>query len=115
VDTGDDVLIGGFIVGDVSNATVILRALGPSLASSVSNPVSDPILTIYDSNGTAIGGNNDWQDDVNMVDIDKNGLAPANPSESALILHPPAGAYSAIVSGGNGESGVGLIEIYDLD
>lgn len=115
VDTGDDVLIGGFIVGDVSNATVILRALGPSLASSVSNPVSDPILTIYDSNGTAIGGNNDWQDDVNMVDIDKNGLAPANPAESALILHPPAGAYSAIVSGGNGESGVGLIEIYDLD
>jgi hypothetical protein len=50
-----------------------------------------------------------------MVDIDKNGLAPANPAESALILHPPAGAYSAIVSGGNGESGVGLIEIYDLD
>jgi hypothetical protein len=115
VGTGNNVLIGGFIVGEVANATIILRALGPSLASSVSDPVNDPILTIYDGNGVAIGGNDDWQEDSNMVDIGKVGLAPANTAESATILYPPAGDYSAIVTSANGESGVGLIEIYDLD
>jgi hypothetical protein len=115
VGAGDNVLIGGFIVGDVSNATVILRALGPSLATSISNALSDPILTIYDSNGVTIGSNDNWESDVNMVDIDKNGLAPTNVAESATILHPPAGAYSAIVSGADGGTGISLMEIYDLD
>ena len=89
--------------------------MGPSLASSVSDPVSDPILTIYDSNGVAIGGNDDWQEDINMVDIAKAGLAPANTAESATILHPPAGGYSAIVTSASAQSGIGLVEIYDLD
>lgn len=115
IGAGDNVLIGGFIVGDVANATVILRALGPSLAPSISNALSDPILTIYDSNGVAIGSNDNWESDVNMVDIDKNGLAPTNAAESATILHPPAGAYSAIVSGADGGTGISLMEIYDLD
>lgn len=115
VGLGEDVLIGGFIVGDVDNASIILRALGPSLGSSVGTTVSNPILTVYDSNGVVIGGNDDWQSDPNKVDVEKNGLAPSEDSESATILHPPAGAYTAIVSGANGSSGIGQIEIYDLD
>jgi hypothetical protein len=116
VGTGDDVLISGFIVGDVDSATVGVRALGPSLAAyGVSGVLSDPTLTIYDSSGTAIATNDNWQDNVNAIDIQKNGLAPPNPSESALVLHLPAGAYTAIVRGANGGTGIGLAEVYTLD
>ncbi len=115
VGTADNVLISGFIVGDVDNATVVVRALGPSLASlGVSGVLSDPTLTIYDSNGSAIATNDNWQDNVNTIDIQRNGLAPPNPSESALVLHLPAGRYTAIVTGANGGTGVALAEVYTL-
>ena len=115
VGTLDNVLISGFIVGDVESATVVVRALGPSLASfGVSGVLSDPILTIYDSTGSAIASNDNWQDNVNAIDVQRNGLAPSNPSESALVLHLPAGAYTAIVSGANGGTGVALAEVYTL-
>ena len=113
VGTGDNVLISGFIVGDVDNATVVVRALGPSLA--VSNPLSDSMLTIYDANGSAIANNDNWQDDINAIDVQKNGLAPSNALESAIALHPPAGPYTAIVRGANGGTGNALAEVYDLD
>ena len=115
VGTGDDVLISGFIVGDVDSANVVVRALGPSLAASgVHGVLSDPTLTIYDSTGSAIASNDNWQDNVNAIDIQRNGLAPPNPSESALVLHLPAGAYTAIVRGANGGTGVALAEVYTL-
>ena len=115
VGTGDSVLISGFIVGDVESATVVVRALGPSLASfGVSGVLSDPTLTIYDSNGTVIASNDNWQDDINAIDVQKNGLSPPNPLESALVLHLPAGAYTAIVRGANGATGVGLAEVFTL-
>ena len=115
VGTADNVLISGFIVGDVDNATVVVRALGPSLASlGVSGVLSDPTLTIYDSNGSAIATNDNWQDNVNAIDIQRNGLTPPNPSESALVLHLPAGRYTAIVTGANGGTGVALAEVYTL-
>jgi hypothetical protein len=115
VGTADNVLISGFIVGDVDSATVVVRALGPSLAASgVSGALSDPTLTIYDSTGAAIATNDNWQDNVNAIDIQKNGLAPPNPSESALVLHLPAGSYTAIVRGANGDTGVALAEVYTL-
>ena len=108
-------LISGFIVGDVGSATVVVRALGPSLASfGVSDPLSDPVLTIYDSNGSAIATNDNWQDNINWIDVQKNGLAPPNALESALVLHLPAGTYTAIVSGANGATGNALVEVYHL-
>jgi hypothetical protein len=76
--------------------------------------LSDPTLTIYDSTGTAIATNDNWQDNVNAIDIQRNVLVPSNPSESALALHLPAGSYTAIVSGANGGTGVGLAEVYTL-
>jgi len=113
--TGDSVLISGFIIGDVESATVVVRALGPSLAShGVSGVLSDPTLTIYDANGTAIASNDNWQDNINAIDIQKNALAPPNASESALVLRLPAGSYTAIVRGANGGTGVGLAEVYNL-
>jgi len=116
VGVNDDVLIGGFIVGDVASATVVVRAIGPSLASSgVSGVLSDPTLTIYDVNGSAIASNDNWQDDINSIDIEQNGLAPTDPLESAIVLHLPAGAYSAIVRVADGGTGVALAEVYDLD
>jgi arylsulfate sulfotransferase len=115
VGTLDNVLISGFIVGDVDSATVVVRALGPSLAAyGVSGVLSDPTLTIYDSTGSVIASNDNWQDDTHAIAVQKNGLAPPNPSESALVLHLPAGAYTAIVRGANDGTGVGLAEVYTL-
>ena len=109
-------LIGGFIVGDVDSATVIVRALGPTLASyGVSGVLSDPTLTIYDSTGSLIASNDNWETDPNAIYVQKNGLTPPNALESALVLHLPAGAYTAIVRGANGSTGNALVEVYHLD
>jgi hypothetical protein len=116
VGTGDNVLITGFIIGDVGSGTLVVRALGPSLAShGVSHPLSDPVLTIYDSSGAAIATNDNWHDNVNWVNVQRKGLAPPNASESALVLHLPAGRYTATVSGANGATGNALVEAYALD
>jgi len=116
VGTGDSALIGGFIVGDVASATIVIRALGPSLASSgVSGTLPNPTLTVYDGNGLAIAANDNWQDDGNAIDITKNGLAPTDSLEASTILNLPAGAYTAIVGGAAGGSGIGLLEVFDLD
>lgn len=115
VTTGANVLISGFVVGDVGSGTVVVRALGPSLASfGVSQPLSDTFLTIYDSKGAVIATNNDWQSGNNAVDIQHRGLAPASPLESAIMLHLPPGSYTAIVTGANGATGNALVEVYDL-
>jgi hypothetical protein len=115
VGTGDDVLIGGFIIGDVASSTVVVRALGPSLpAPDVSQPLPDPMLTIYDANGAQIATNDNWQDATEAGDVQSNGLAPLDPSESAILLNLPAGLYSAVVRGVDAATGVGLVEIYDL-
>jgi hypothetical protein len=115
VGTLDNVLITGFVVGDVDSATVVVRALGPSLAShGVSGVLSDPALTIYDSTGSAIASNDNWQDDPNATLVQKNGLAPPNALESALVLHLPAGKYTAVVVGADNGTGVGLAEVYTL-
>jgi hypothetical protein len=115
VGTGDNVLISGFIVGDVESATVVVRAVGPSLAPfGVSDPLSDPTLTIYDAKGAAIATNDNWQTDPNNIVLQRLGLTPPNASESALLLHLPAGAYTAIVRGANDGTGTALAEVYTL-
>jgi hypothetical protein len=116
VGTGDNVLISGFIVGDVGSATVVVRALGPSLGSfGLSQPLSDPVLMIYDSKGSVIATNDNWQDDNHANLVQQNGLAPPNALDSAIVLHPPPGAYTAVVSGANGATGNALVEVYHLD
>lgn len=116
VGTSDEVLISGFIVGEVASSTVIVRALGPSLApAGVDEPLDDPLLTIYDANGSLISENDDWRGDLSADDIEKGGLAPADDSESATALLLSAGAYTAIVQEAEGGTGVGILEVYDLE
>ena len=80
----------------------------------MSGVLSDPILEIYDSTGTIIASNDNWQDNINSIDIQKNGLAPGDSHESALVLRLPAGAYTAVVRGANDGTGIGLVEVYGL-
>jgi arylsulfate sulfotransferase len=116
VGTGENVLISGFIVGDVASDTVVIRAIGPSLGSlGITAPLNDPMLTVYDSNGSIIASNDNWPNDASASDIMQSGLAPTNGLEAATLLHLPAGAYTAIVTGADGGTGVGLTECFDLE
>ena len=114
VETGDDVLIGGFIIGNGGSDTVVVRAIGPSLADSgVANPLADPTLDLYDANGAVIRSDDDWRDSQESL-IQSTGLAPTNDAESAIIRSLEAGSYTAIVRGKDGGTGVALIEVYNL-
>jgi hypothetical protein len=113
---GDQALISGFIAGAQGNSTIIVRALGPSLSSAgITDALPNPYLTVYDGNGAAIAANDDWASGTNTTEITENGLAPTQDFESALVLHPPAGSYTAIVTGAGGGTGSVLVEVYDLD
>jgi hypothetical protein len=116
VGLGDGALITGFIAGAQSNSTIIVRALGPSLSGAgITDPLANPFLTVYDSNGATIATNDDWASGANTTELIANGLAPSEDFESALVLHPPAGSYTAIVTGAGGGTGAALAELYDLD
>lgn len=116
VETDDNVMIGGFILGGGTATNIVVRALGPSLSSfGIANPLSNPTLTLYNSQGTAIDFNDDWMTSANKAAISGSGLAPANDLESALYDSLAPANYTAIVRGLNGATGVGLVEIYELD
>ena len=117
VQTGDNVMIGGFILGpDTTGASsIVVRAIGPSLASSgVANPLQDPTLELHNGNGMLIASNDNWMDSSNRQTIIDNGLAPTNDNESALLAIPAPGNYTAIVSGKNNTAGVAVVEVYAL-
>jgi uncharacterized Zn-binding protein involved in type VI secretion len=122
ISSGDDALIGGFIVTGTQSKKVMVRAIGPSLATAgVAGVLPDPTLELHDENGVVLH-NDDWQT-TNLVDfgsdqsaeIAASGIAPADPRESAMIVHLAPGAYTAVVRGKNGAIGIGLVEAYDLD
>jgi hypothetical protein len=116
VGTGSDLLIAGFIVGAVDNSTVVVRSLGPSLgAAGIGEPLKDPSFTVYDQNGFALATNDNWRDDSSAPDLEQNQLAPSDDAEAAAILHLPPGAYTAVTVGADGGTGVGLVEVYNLE
>ena len=112
VSTGDSVMIGGFIVtGDVDKR-VVLRGLGPTLTQEgVSGALANPYLEIRDSTGTLIEAN----DNRAVLSGVLNPLLPANPNEPYLTAVLPPGSYTAVLSGAAGTSGIGLVELYDVD
>ena len=116
VGTESDLLIAGFIVGDVDNSTVVIRSLGPSLrAAGIGDPLNDPSFTVYDQNGSPLVTNDNWRDDPSALDLEQNQIAPTNDAEAATILHLPVGAYTSVTVGADGGTGVGLVEVYNLE
>jgi hypothetical protein len=115
VGSGDNVAIAGFVVTGNEPKRVIIRAIGPSLRSAgISNALQDPILELHDRTGALIASNDNWKD-AQEVEIQASGLAPADDRESAIVRTLSPGAYTAIMRGKAGASGIGLIEGYDLD
>ena len=121
--TGDNVLIGGFIVTGHAPKKVLLRAIGPSLKANraLAGALTDPVLELHKPDGTIITNDN-WKDSQQLA-IAATGIPPTDKKEAAIIatLDPvdPAvkgsGAYTAIVRGKDGGTGIGLVEVYDLD
>jgi hypothetical protein len=117
VETGENVMIGGFIVGPVDHGSpeVVVRAIGPSLASSgVANTLQDPVLELHDQSGTILATNDNWLTDRNSSFVLAAGLAPSDTRESALAITLTPGNYTAIVRGANDTVGVALVEVYNL-
>jgi phospholipase/lecithinase/hemolysin len=116
VGTGDNVAIGGFIVTGSDPKKVIVRGIGPSLTQyNVPNALQDPTLELHDqSNGAVIAFNDNWKD-TQQTEIEQSGLAPSNDAESAIVATLNPGAYTAILQGKNNGTGIGLVEVYDLD
>ena len=115
VGVGNEVLIGGFIVGGHTTKRIIVRAMGPSLGGSGLSVLADPMVELHGSDGQLIALNDDWASGSEQGEITATGLQPGNARESALIATIPSGNYTAIVQGVNGGAGIGLVEIYDLD
>jgi hypothetical protein len=103
VGSGDNVMIGGFILGGGNGAArILIRAIGPSLAAfGISNPLQNPTVTLRDGNGTQLNYNNDWAED-NGTEIYLSGLGPSNQAESAILMTLPNGNYTAVAGGLNG-------------
>ena len=123
VQTGDNVMIGGFMVQGTEPKRLIIRALGPELTQyGVPDALANPTLELYDGTGALIASNNNWVTTIiggiitsNQVhEIQASGYAPGNPFESAIIADLPAGNYTALVRGVNNLTGVALVEMYNL-
>ncbi len=115
VSSGEEVLIGGFIVGGRTTKQIIVRAIGPSLGGSGLAVLADPAVELHGSDGQIIAANDDWASGSQQSDIVATGLQPGDPREAAVIATIPAGNYTAIVQGADGGAGIALVEIYDLD
>ncbi len=126
VQTGNNVMIGGFIIEGTGPKTVILRAIGPELAAppfNIPNALADPTLELHNGSGTLIARNDNWQTTIiggviagsQVSAIQNSGHAPTQPSESAIIATLQPGNYTAIVRGVNNTSGVGLVEAYEMN
>ena len=118
VGTGDAPMIGGLIVQGSPAKKVIIRALGPSLSggpSPIAGALPDPILELRDASGNLLAVNDDWGNSSQVAEILASTIPPVNALESAIVVTLSAGNYTAIVRGVNNTSGVGLVEVFDLD
>lgn len=113
IQTGDNAMIGGFIITGTETKTLLIRAVGPSL--NLPGQLDDPIIEVYQGDGGLIATNDNWQDAGTRQQIVDSGLAPKHEREPALwgVINP--GTYTVVVRGKNNTSGIGLVEVYDLD
>ncbi|MFL6589222.1 MAG: beta strand repeat-containing protein [Chthoniobacterales bacterium] len=116
VETGDNVMIGGLILGPdgTGSARVLVRGIGPTLANSgVTNPLADPTLELHDSNGGTVASNDNWKD-TQQSEIEATTIPPTDNAESAIVHTLAPGKYTAILKGKNSATGVALVELYNL-
>ena len=113
VGSGDNVLIGGFIVTGTQPKRLMARAIGPS--TGISGALADPELEIFNAAGERVGFNNNWREAPNRDEMIATTIAPANDLESAVLGSVIPGAYTAVVRGVGGGTGVGLVEVFDLN
>jgi hypothetical protein len=114
VENGDNVMIGGFIIGGDQPSQVVVRALGPSLTEhGVAGALADPTLELYNDHGSRIFANDDWRSEQE-AQIAASSLGPTDDREAAIIATLPPGNYTAIVRGAQDTTGVSLVEVYDL-
>jgi hypothetical protein len=115
VQTGDDVMIAGFILRG-GPSQIVLRAIGPSLApAGVSGVLADPTLELRDNQGSLLGSNDNWQEKgFPAIQLTAAGLSPAATVESAFATTLSPNSYTAIVRGAHGTTGVALVEVYLL-
>jgi len=116
VETGDNALIGGFIITGTQQKRVIVRAIGPSLSGIFPDALADPTLELRDSSGGLIMSNDNWRD-TQEAEIIATGIPPSNNLESAIVatLGANSSAYTAIVRGADNATGIGVVEAYDLN
>src|SRR4029079_1591132 len=116
VGMGDNVGIGGFIITGTQPKKVIVRAIGPSLP--VTGKLTNPNLTVYGPGGVLLASNDDWRS-TQETEVIESTVPPANDLESAIVATLPAEpdgiTYTAVMSGVDDTTGIGLIEVYDLD
>jgi N-acetylneuraminic acid mutarotase len=113
VETGNNVLIGGMIVAGPVAKRIIVRALGPSVP--VPGALQNPRLELYNGAGQLVSANDDWKTAVNRQEITDSSLAPSQDSEAAILTTVAPGNHTAVVNGVNSSTGVGLLEVYDLE
>lgn len=117
VQTGDDVLIAGFIISGAFDEEIVVRGIGPSLAVAgqpLAGRLGNPTLELHDSTGAIIASNDDWQSDSQEGVLINLNIQPASLFEAALYRVLSPGAYTVIVRGVNGTTGIGLAEVYDV-
>jgi acetyl esterase/lipase len=115
VGTGNEVMIGGFIIGGEDPTKVVIRAIGPSLiAQNVPNALANPLLELYDGNGSLLFTNDNWRT-TQEEEIIATGVAPIEDSESAIVATLTPGGYTAMVRDAGQASGIALVEVYNLE
>ena len=115
VGLGENVLIGGFVIGGNVPKKVVIRGLGPSLtASGVAGALANPTMQLTQVDGTPVANNDDWKTNPNAPEIQTLGFAPTQDAEAVLLLTLPPGPYTPIISGVGGSTGVGQVEVYEV-
>jgi len=113
VQTGDKVAIGGFIITGNASKKIIVRGIGPSL-TGLTPLLADPVLELHGPDGSLITTNDNWKDSQ-QAEIQNSNLAPTKDAESAIVATLAPANYTAILRGKNGTTGIGLVEMYDLN
>jgi hypothetical protein len=114
VETADNVMIAGFILGGSTSQRVLVRSIGPELtAVGVPNALQDPFLELHNSSGTSVATNDSWRSDQE-ADIIATGIAPTDDREPAILQSLAPGTYTAVVRGSGNSTGVALVEVYQI-